>query len=124
MSGHYLKAESPRYPNGQILHYTKGCQLASSTLPEEAREAHILPGLEHISLISIGKFCDYGCEASFNHHNMSDTKYEQVLLKGTRDIMTGLWRVPFQSLDISTNQRNQLHQFNGKEKSNKYLHAA
>ena len=84
MSGHYLKAESPRYPNGQILHYTKGCQLASSTLPEEAREAHILPGLAHSSLISIGKLCDVGCEYSFNQHNMVVTKDEELLLKGTR----------------------------------------
>ena len=87
-SGHYLKAEALRdlvsqpvapiqvkQPNGQILHYTKGFRLALATLPEEAREAHILPGLSHISLVSIVKLCDSGFEATFSQHNMAVTKY-------------------------------------------------
>ena len=32
--------------------------MALTTLTEEEREANILPGLAHSSLISIGKFCD------------------------------------------------------------------
>ena len=86
-SGHYLKSEAPhelasrpvapiqaKQPNGQILHSTKVCQLPLANLPEEARESHILPGLAYSSLISIGKLCDAGCEASFNQHNMVVTK--------------------------------------------------
>ena len=126
-SGHYLKAEAPhdivswpvaqiqvKQPNGQILHFTKVCWIALATLPEEPREAYILPGLAHISLISIGKMCDAGCEASFNQHNMAVIKYEQVLLQGTRYVLAGLWRFPLQSLDRPTNQINHLHQVNGK----------
>ena len=55
---------------------------------------------------------------------MAVTKYKQVLLQGTRDIMTGLRRVPLQSLDIPTNQINRLHQVHGKENAIKYLYAA
>ena len=76
----------------QYLHSTKACRLELENLPEDVRKAHTLPGLSHSSLIYIGKLCDAGCEASFNQHNMAITKYKQVLLQGTRDIMTGLWR--------------------------------
>ena len=134
-SGYYLKADAPhnlaswpvatiqvKQPNVQILHSTKGCILALATLPEGGIESHIHTGLAHISTISIGKLCDAGCEASFNQHTMSVAKDEQVLLQGTRDVMTGLCRVPFQILDRTTHQSNRLHQVNGKENSIKYLH--
>ena len=62
-SRNYLKADAPhdraiwpvapiktKQPNGQILKSTKGCKLELATLPEEARESHILPGLAHSSL--------------------------------------------------------------------------
>ena len=52
------------------------------------------------------------------------TKYEEVLFQGTRDIITGLWRVPLQSLYRSTNQSKHLHQVNGKDNDIKYLHEA
>ena len=78
-SGDYLKAEAPRelasitvapiqvkQPNVQILHSTKVCRLELATLSEEAREAQTPPGLSHISLISIGKLCDSGCEPSIS----------------------------------------------------------
>ena len=55
---------------------------------------------------------------------MAITKDKQVVLKGTRDIMTGLWRVPLQSLDRPANQSNNLNQVNGKEGAIKYLHAS
>ena len=48
---------------------------------------------------------------------MAVTKYEQVVLKGTRDVMAGLWRVNIQILDRPTHQSNHLHQVNGKEMS-------
>ena len=132
-SGQYLKAEAPhdltsrtvapiqvKQPNGPILHSTKGCQIKLAALPEEAREVHILPRLAHISLIYIGELCNSRFEDSFNHHNMAVTKYEQVILQGTRDVLTGLWRFPLHSLDIPTNQSNHVHQVNGKENSIKY----
>ena len=78
-SEHYLKADAThdlaswpvepiqvKQPNVQILHSTKVCKLVLLTIPEGAREAHILPGLAHSSLISIGKLCDAGCDASLN----------------------------------------------------------
>ena len=54
---------------------------------------------------------------------MAVTKDEQVPLKGTRDIMTGLRRVTIHILDRTTHQSNHLHQVNGKENDIKYTHA-
>ena len=136
-SGHYLKGDAQydtairlvaliqgKQPNGQILQYTKGCRLELATLTEEEREAHILLGLAHRSLISIGELCDSGREASFNKHTMAVTKDKHVVLQGTKDAITGLWRVHLQSLDRPTHQSNNLHQVNGKEDYIKYLHAS
>ena len=101
--------------NGQILQSTKGYILALTTLPGEAREFHILPGLVHSSFISIGKLCYAGFESSFNHHTMAVIKDKQVVLQGTRGIMKSLWRVPLQIFYISTQQSNNIYQINDKE---------
>ena len=113
-----------KLPNGKTLQSTKRFQLALSTLPDEAREAHILPGLAHIYLISIGKLCDSRFEAIFSQHTMDVTKDEKRVLKVKREVMTVLWRVPPQRFYIPTHQSNNIHQVNGKENSIKYLHAA
>ena len=55
---------------------------------------------------------------------MDVNKYKQVVLQGTRDVITGLWIVPLQILDRPTHQSNNLNQVNGKENTIKYLHAA
>ena len=112
-----------KQPNGKIVHSTKVCRLELATLHKGAREAHILPGLEHSFLVSIGKLCDAGCKASFNRNTMPVTKDEQVMLQCTRDLMAGLCRVPLQILYRPTHQSNHLHQFNGKENAMEYLHA-
>ena len=112
-----------KQPNGQILQYTKGCRLALKTLPEGEREAQILQGLSHSYLISIGELCDSGCTASVNHHTMAVTKDKQVVLQGTRGVMTGLWRLTIHILDRPTHHINNLHQVNDKENAIKYPHA-
>ena len=114
-SGNYLKTDAPhdieirpvapiqvKQPTGKILQSTKVCRLELATLPEGYREAHTPPGLPHSSLISIGKLCDSGCEASFNQNKMTVTKYKHVVLQGTRDVMKGLRIVPLHSLDRPT----------------------
>jgi hypothetical protein len=68
-SGHYIRTTNPYntdgttkspvivgLPNGASLRSNnKICRLALPQLPKAARDAHILPGLTHSSLISIGK---------------------------------------------------------------------
>jgi len=55
-------------------------------------QAHVLPALSH-SLISIGKFCDAGCTATFNAKNVTITHKDQPILQGHRNTQ-GLWTFP------------------------------
>lgn len=116
-SGHYLRTNDPHQidgtpkppimvglPNGASLHSTnKNCTLALPQLPKGARDAHILPGLTHSSLVSIGKLCDAGCTASFNQQKVIVHKKGNTLLEGKRDFRTGLWRFPLSNNKTTTN---------------------
>jgi hypothetical protein len=79
----------------------EACHLNLSQLPIQAREAHIIPGLSHSSLISIGKLCDEGCTATFTVNKVVITHDHQEVLVGTRDNTTGLWRIPLNNTNTS-----------------------
>ena len=73
-TGYYLTLDSPcenkkiaviplpiRMPNGEIITSTHTALLSKTDLPIEAQKEHIFPGLNK-ALISIGNFCDHGCQ--------------------------------------------------------------
>ena len=53
-------------PDGDHIKYTHKRQLDISCTPEEAKEAHIVPGLAHTSLVSINVLCDTGCNVEYD----------------------------------------------------------
>ena len=53
-------------PDGDCLTYTHTCTLDIPCLLREAKEAHIVPGLAHASLISVKILCDAGCKVTYN----------------------------------------------------------
>ena len=53
-------------PDGEKLHSTHTCKLAVLWLPNNAKTAHIIPGLAHASLISIKVLCNVGCKVIYN----------------------------------------------------------
>ena len=64
-------------------------------LPTNARNAHIVDGLQY-NLVSVGKLCDAGLTAYF-FKNMVEIKNEtDVVLTGSRDHQNGMWKVPLQ----------------------------
>jgi hypothetical protein len=107
-SGHYIRPHNPHntdsttklptivgLPNGMCLQSTTtNCTLALPQLPEAALDAHILPGLTHSSLISIGKLCNAGCTAIFNAQTVTINKNNTTLLHGNCEFRTGLWQFP------------------------------
>jgi hypothetical protein len=94
-------------PNGVMLQSTTAaCQLSLPQLPITAREAHILPGLAHSSLVSIGKLCDAGCEAKFDNQEVVITKNNINLLRGQCGRCTGLWRIPLTNNEESSINSN------------------
>jgi hypothetical protein len=104
MPSHYIRPNDPHFSttginkspitvalqNGNLLQsIMQACQLSRSQLPEQAREAHIIPGLTHSSLDSIGKLCDAGCEATFNKTEVQIIKDNKIILTEQRDLHSG-----------------------------------
>ena len=63
-------------------------------MPKEAKEAHVVPGLSHSSLISIKKLCKGGCEVTFKE-KMCEVYYRGKLVLTDKDVGPGgLWILP------------------------------
>ena len=123
--------------------------LPNTSLRQEARQADLLPGLQH-SLVSVGKLSDSGYVTIFDAWDKGVTVYDrndvqlkvtgEAVLRGWRDEATGLWRIPLtanagpENCDDSNStfvQRRELqeaahHIFElpSIERSIRYLHAA
>ena len=105
MTGHYLTLNLPycnkrkaihplpiQMPNGKIIKYTHTALLNHQALPFQARQAHLFPGLMK-ALLSIGTFCEHGCEATFTNKSIriKNKQSGQTIIGGTRDARTNLY---------------------------------
>ena len=85
-SYHYLHPEAPHAksdllappiqvaePGGGSMQSAGMGNLHCATVPDAAKEAHILPGI-HTSLLSAGKLCDAGCVAMFTKEDVKVIK--------------------------------------------------
>jgi hypothetical protein len=72
-------------PNGDTITSTHTAMLNMPSLPHEARQAHIIPGLAQHSLLSVGKMCDSGCSVTFTASNVTVTNGESIFLTGLRE---------------------------------------
>ena len=102
MMGHYLTLDLPcnnkqqaihplpiQMPNGEIIKSTHTALLSHPDLLLQARQAHLFPGITK-ALLSIGKFCDHDCEATFNEKSVliNRTQSGQIIMRVTRDTRT------------------------------------
>jgi hypothetical protein len=81
-------------PNGDTITSTHTATLNMPSLPHAARQAHILPGLDQHSLLSVGQMCDSGCSVTFTASKVTVTNGDSTILTGQRDKESSLWRVP------------------------------
>jgi hypothetical protein len=59
-----------------------------------ASKAHVLPGMENHSLLSVGQLCDEGYIVTFKQDTVTICNSgSSHLLSGPRDVNTGLWRI-------------------------------
>jgi hypothetical protein len=79
--------------NGTTIQSSHTSELPISEFPPEAIRAHILPGLVHNSLISVGQLCDSGCNVIFTRDNVEVNKDRKLVMSGVRDQQSRLWRV-------------------------------
>jgi hypothetical protein len=80
-------------PNGTTIQSSHTCNLLLTELPPQSRQAHILPGLVHNSLISVGQLCDNGCSVTFTQDKVTVSKIEKCVMYGSRDPKSRLWKV-------------------------------
>eukprot|EP00978_Attheya_sp_CCMP212_P005327 scaffold11894_cov53-Attheya_sp.AAC.5 len=106
-SSHYVMANAPvinsspanpgiqvQLPDGSLIESTQKANLNITGLPAAASECHIFPSLASGSLLSIGQLCDHDCAVHFNKHNVTIHRGTDLILKGDRQPLNGLWDIP------------------------------
>jgi hypothetical protein len=76
---------SVNMPNGTSIQLSHTFDLLLTDLPPHSRKAHVLPGLVHNSLISVGQLCDNGCNIKFNKETVSVMNNGKCVTIGSRD---------------------------------------
>ena len=82
--------------NGGIITSTHIALISKTDLPIEALKAHIFPGLNK-SLLSIGNFCDHGCQAVFNDKEVLilNKRNGKMMMKGRQDPLSNIYILNF-----------------------------
>jgi hypothetical protein len=80
-------------PNGATIALTHTATLDLPSLPNAARQAHILPELAQHSLLSVRQICDTGCAVTFTANKVTVAHGATTLLTGQHGKDSGLWRV-------------------------------
>eukprot|EP00804_Cyclotella_cryptica_P004967 CCRYP_014094-RA/>CCRYP_014094-RA protein AED:0.12 eAED:0.01 QI:0/0/0/1/1/1/2/0/1245 len=125
-----------KLPDGSVIQSTHTCNLDIPWLPDSVTEAHIVPGLAHSLLVATRKFCDAGCKIIFDLDGCRIIYKGNVVLTGTRDPSSGLWRVPINPTstlttlnhrDLSNVKKDQqyaanLYTLTFKQQQLKYMH--
>ena len=101
-----------KLPDGTKLRSTHTCNLDIPWLPNHITEAHIIPGMAHSSLISTRKFCNTGCRVVFDLHECRVYYRGNLVLSGTRDPRTELWRLPINPTTPGTNRSHIMEALN------------
>ena len=108
-----------RMPNGQTLNTSLNAPLPNKLLNPKARECDILPGLQHSSLVGVGKLVDAGYCTIFMPGNQGVQVLDgntvkinvsgDAVLRGRRGHQ-GLWRVPMNDENSVTLSQYQLEE--------------
>jgi hypothetical protein len=92
-----VKSRTPltvRLPNGATMESSHTADLDIPELNTAASKAHVFPGMEHHSLLSVGQLCDEGYIVTFKQDTVTICNSgSSHLLSGPRDVNTGLWRI-------------------------------
>jgi hypothetical protein len=116
---------SVNMPNGTTIQSSHTCGLLLTYLPPQARKAHILPGLVHNSLISVGQLCDNGCNVTFTQEQVTVSRDVKCVMYVSRDPRSRLWRVDLKKKFETKNvQCNHAHDNSSQKDLINYLHAA
>jgi hypothetical protein len=83
-----------RLPNGDTKDSTHTASLDIPELSETASVAHVFPAMANNSFLSVSKLCNEGYYVTFKIDGVTIfNSEEKAILKGLRDVGTGLWRI-------------------------------
>jgi hypothetical protein len=106
-TGHFLLVNAPclnkvksrtpltvRLPIRATIESYHTAELDIPLLNAAASKAHVLPGMDNHSLLSVGQLCEEGYIVTFKQASVTicDSEKSQIL-SGPRDLNTGLWRI-------------------------------
>jgi len=92
-------------PDGSVMQSTHDAELNIPGLPRAARIGHIVPALSTKPLLSIGQFCDTGCQVAFTATTVDISYNGNLVLQGTRTQRTRLWELDLQQPVCPTSQQ-------------------
>jgi hypothetical protein len=106
-TGHFLLINAPccnktkstnplrvRLPHGATMDSTHTASLDIPELSETAAVAHVFQSMADTSLLSVRQLCNEGYYVTFTIDNVTIfNKIGKEILKGLRDLDTGLWRI-------------------------------
>jgi hypothetical protein len=69
-------------------------ELNTPELNVAASIAHVFPGIDNHSLLSVGQLCNEGYKVTFNNASVTICDPQEFqILSGARDLDTGIWRI-------------------------------
>jgi hypothetical protein len=116
-----------RLPNGATMESSHTADLDIPGLNTAASKAHVSPGMEHHSLLSVGQLCEEGYIVTFQQDTVTICNSESSkLLSGPRDVATGLWRINLKQPNktISDPITNNVYELHNTGALVHYLHKA
>jgi hypothetical protein len=112
-------------PNGTNIQSSHTCDLLLTDLPPQARKVHIIPGLVHKSLISVGQLCNSGCDITFTQEQVPVSRDGKYVMYRSQDPRSRLWRVDLKKkFETKHVHCNHAHDYSNQKDIINYLHAA
>jgi hypothetical protein len=97
-------------PNGATMESTYTAALNIPELKKSASIANVFPRMSNHYLLSVGQLCNEGYTVTFRNASVTICNSQELqILKGARDLDTGLWRINLRKehhqprLDVTNN---------------------
>ena len=85
---------------GKIAPTLQSQLLLSNKLSMQSQRATSLPALKSLSLISLGQLCNDNCTIVLDKTKMLVIKEDEIILRGHRNYLDGLWDIPIKKTRI------------------------
>jgi hypothetical protein len=125
-----VKSQNPltvRLPNRATMESSHTAALGIPELNAAESISHVFPGMSNHSLLSVGQLCNEGYTVTFKQASVTicDSKEFQIL-RGARDLDTGLWRINLRKENQQSQQAvsNNIYELRSTEVLVNYLHKA